>query len=178
MNRCKLSLAACEAHPPPSCPFYLAFPYLRHGAVLHAWNVMSKPSIRNISYTKLCTQNLLLNVSAPGNLFAPLWNCCQLTRNQPHQSLQLSLQSFIPTHLAHNHQVATSPEMPGFSWTALRTGVGRFVANMKIMDLSCSNLCECGKVQTAHHILHDCTTFKPPCHIYEVDNHARLELSC
>jgi len=29
---------------------------------------------------------------------------------------------------------------------------------------------ECGKMQTAHHILHDSTKFKPPCHIYEVDN--------
>jgi len=30
-------------------------------------------------------------------------------------------------------------------------------------------------VQTAHHILHDCTKFKPPCHINEVDNPAILE---
>ena len=30
-------------------------------------------------------------------------------------------------------------------------------------------------MQTAHNILHDCTKFKPLCHIYEVDNHALLE---
>ena len=58
----------------------------------------------------------LQNVSAPGNLYAPLWNCCQLTGNQPHQSLQLSNPS-LP-HSARNHQAATSPEMPGFSSTA------------------------------------------------------------
>jgi len=26
------------------------------------------------------------------------------------------------------------------------------------------DLCGCGKVQTTHHILHDCTKFKPSCH--------------
>ena len=50
------------------------------------------------------------------NLYAPSWNCCQLTGNQPHQSMQLSNASFL--HSAHNHQVATSPEMPGCSSTA------------------------------------------------------------
>ena len=43
------------------------------------------------------------------------------------------------------------------------------------MGLCGSDLCECGKVQTAHHILHDCTKFKPPCHINEVYNPAILE---
>ena len=38
------------------------------------------------------------------------------------------------------------------------------------MDLCGSELYECRKVQTAHHILHDCTKFKHPCHINEVDN--------
>jgi len=38
-----------------------------------------------------------------------------------------------------------------------------------------SDLFERGKVQTAHHILHDCTIFKPPNHIYEADNPVFLE---
>jgi len=50
-SRCALSLAASETHPPPSCPFYLALPHLRQGAVFHAWNLTPKPSIRTISYT-------------------------------------------------------------------------------------------------------------------------------
>jgi len=49
---------------------------------------------------------------------------------------------------------------------------GRFAANMKTIGLCGSDLCECGKVETAHHILHDCTKFKPPCHINEMDNPA------
>ena len=43
------------------------------------------------------------------------------------------------------------------------------------MGLCGSDLCECGKVQTAHHILHDSTKFKPPCLIYEADYAALLE---
>ena len=39
----------------------------------------------------------------------------------------------------------------------LRTGVRRFAANMKLMGLCGLDLCEYGKVQTAHHTLHDCT---------------------
>jgi len=53
---------------------------------------------------------LLLNISTPENLFAPLWKCCQLMGNQQHQSLQLSNPSFA--HLAHKYQAATYPEMP------------------------------------------------------------------
>jgi len=49
---------------------------------------------------------------------------------------------------------------------------GRFAANMKTIGLCGSDLCERGKVETAHHILHDCTKFKPPCHINEMDNPA------
>ena len=37
----------------------------------------------------------------------------------------------------------------------LRTGVGRFVANMKSMGLCGSHLCKCGKVQKTPNILHD-----------------------
>jgi len=54
-SRCALSLAAYEAHPPPSCPFYLALTHLKQFAVLHAWNFTPTLSIRNISDTKLCT---------------------------------------------------------------------------------------------------------------------------
>jgi len=93
---------------------------------------------------------------------------------EPTTPIHAALQSFIP---------AFGPQPPGCdlprnAWVQLnrlRTGVGRFSANMKLMGLCGTDWCECGKVQTAHHILHDCTIFKPPCHINEVDNPAILE---
>ena len=83
---------------------------------------------------------------------------------EPTTIIPAALQSFIP---------AFGPQPPGCylprnAWgqlNRLRTGVGRFGANMKLMGLCGSDLCECGKLQTEHHILHDCTKFKPPCHI-------------
>jgi len=80
---------------------------------------------------------------------------------EPTTPIPAALQSFIP---------AFGPQPPGCdlprnAWVQLnrlRTGVGWFAANMKLMSLCSSDLCECGKVQTAHHILHDCTKFKPP----------------
>jgi len=38
-----------------------------------------------------------------------------------------------------------------------------------------AQICECSKVQTAHHIMHNCTKFKLPCLIYEMDNPILLE---
>ena len=105
----------------------------------------------------------------------PIRSFVELSINgEPTTPIASALQSFIP---------AFSPQPPGCelprnAWVqlnCLRTGDGRFAANMKLMGLCGSDLCECGKVQTAHHILHDCTKFKPPCHINEVDNPAILE---
>ena len=45
----------------------------------------------------------------------------------------------------------------------LRTGVGRFNANMHRWGLRPSAACPCGaEEQTAHHIIHECPTFPPP----------------
>jgi len=93
---------------------------------------------------------------------------------EPTTPIPAALQSFTPSF---------GPQPPGCdlprnAWIQLirlRTGVGWFAASMKLMDFFGSDLCECGKVQTAHHILHDCTKFKPPCHINEADNPAILE---
>ena len=46
--------------------------------------------------------------------------------------------------------------------------------NIKTMGLCGPDLCECGKVQTTHHILQDCIIFKPPYDIYQLDNPALL----
>jgi len=43
------------------------------------------------------------------------------------------------------------------------------------MDLCSLDLCDCGNVQTAHHIRHYYTKFKPPCHVYGVGNPVLLE---
>jgi len=93
---------------------------------------------------------------------------------EPTTPIPAALQSFI---------LAFGPQLPGcdlprnvrVQLNRLTTVVGRFGANMKSMGLCGSDLYECGKVQTAHHILHNCTKFKPPCHINEVDNPAILE---
>ena len=62
-----------------------------------------------------------------------------------------------------------------FRVNRLRTGVSRFAANMVLMGRCGSGLRECGKVHTAHRILHVCTESQPPCHISEVDNPVILE---
>jgi len=48
---------------------------------------------------------MLQIVSTSENLFAPLWNCCQLPVPPPRQSLQLSNPSF--QHLVYNHEAET-----------------------------------------------------------------------
>jgi len=56
-------------------------------------------------------------------------------------------------------------QYPRKSWVQLnrlRTGVGRFKANMVKMGLAASNQCECGSVQTAEHILQECPMLRPP----------------
>ena len=85
-----------------------------------------------------------------------------------------ALQSFIPA-FGQQPPCCDFPRNACVQLNDLKTGVGRFAANMKLMGLWGSDLCECGKVQTAHHILHDCTKFKHPWHINEVDNPAILE---
>jgi len=78
---------------------------------------------------------------------------------EPTTPIPAALQSFIS---------AFGPQPPGCdlrrtAWVQLnrlRTGVGRFAANMKLMGLCGSDLCESGKVQTAHHILHDCSNLR------------------
>jgi len=75
---------------------------------------------------------------------------------EPTTPIPAALQSFIP---AFGPQ-PPGCDFPGNAWVqlnCLRTGVGRFAANMKLMGLCGSDLCASGKVQTAHHILHDCT---------------------
>jgi len=112
----------------------------------------------------------LLRSTKPPRSFVELLSI----NGEPTTPIPPALQSFIP---------AFGPQPPGCdlprnTWVQLnlpRTGVGRFGTNMKLMGLCGSDLYECGKVQTAHHILRDGTKFKPPCHIDEVDKPAILE---
>jgi len=138
----------------------------------YAWYFTPKPSIRNIFYTKLCLK------PSPKRLRSrkPLCSFVELLsiNGEPTTLFPAALQSFIPAF----GQQPPGCDLPRNAWVQLkrlRTGFGRFAANMILMGLCGSDLCECGKVQTAHHILHDCTKFKPPCHINEVDNPAILE---
>ena len=60
-------------------------------------------------------------------------------------------------------------ELPRNTWVTLnmlnrgRTGVGRFNYNMHRWGLRPSTACVCGPAdQTAHHIIHECPTLRPP----------------
>jgi len=67
---------------------------------------------------------------------------------EPTTLIPPALQSFIP---AFGPQ-PPSCDLPRKAWvqlTRLRTGVGRFAASMKLLGLCGSDLCECGKGQTA-----------------------------
>jgi len=90
-----------------------------------------------------------------------------LTNGEPTTPIPPTLQSFIPA-FGPQPPGCDLPRNAGVQLNRLRTGVGRFADNMKLFGVCGSDLCVCGKVQTAHHILHDQTKFKPPCHIYEV----------
>jgi len=83
---------------------------------LHAWNFTPKPSIQTSPTRNFLSKKHLLNISAPENLIAHLWYCCQLPVHPQHQPLQLSNPAHM--HLIHNHQAATSSEMPGLNSSA------------------------------------------------------------
>jgi len=172
-SRCVLSLADYEAHPPLSCPFYLTWSQLRQDSCASCLKLYTKTLNPNISYTKLSfkkTPSKHFRSRKPHRSFVVLLS----TTGTPTTPTPPALQS-------STHAFDTQP--PGCdllrnAWAQLirlRTGVGQFAANMKTLGLRLSDLCECGKMQTAHHILHGCTRFKPLCHIYVVDNLALLE---
>ena len=65
----------------------------------------------------------------------------------------------------------TSPpgcHMPRKAWVQinrLRTGHGRFNANLHRIGLADNKNCVCGDIQSASHILYHCTVMAPPCSI-------------
>ena len=140
-------ITGCLRNTPTSLPIPSGINYLRQGAVLHAWKLYTK-----VLNPKHLHENLYLKLS-PKHLRSrkPLRSFVELlsTNGEPTTATPPALQSFIP-HLVHNHQAAklNQPE----------TGVGRFADNMILLGLCGSDLCECDKVQTTHHILHTKTS--------------------
>ena len=65
-----------------------------------------------------------------------------------------------------NTMLPPGAELPRKTWVTLnrvRTGVGRFNYNMHRWGLRPSAACVCGPTdQTAHHIIHECPTLRPP----------------
>ena len=51
----------------------------------------------------------------------------------------------------------------------LRSGVGRFVANMVKRGIGRSSACLCGEIQTGEHVL-ECHTIGPPCLLQNVED--------
>ena len=54
------------------------------------------------------------------------------------------------------------PRSAWVSFNSLRTSVGRFCSNMYKWGLAPSTACECGKKQTADHIINNCLFYNPP----------------
>jgi len=68
--------------------------------------------------------------------------------------------------------------MPRKAWVQLkrlRTGHGRFNANLYRMGLADNKNCVCGDIQSASHILYHCTLVAPPCSITNTTNEGLIE---
>jgi len=98
-----------------------------------------------------------------------------------HQSLQPlepttpippALQSFIPA-FGSQPQGCDLPRNAWVQFNHPRTGVGWFAACVAQI---CVNMAR-WRVETTNHILHECTKFKPSCHIYKSDI-GRLQDRC
>jgi len=88
----------------------------------------------------------------------------------------------VPSPLElHINELTPKPvgyQYPRKSWVQLnrlRTGVGRFEANMEKMGLATSNQCERGSVQTAEHILQECAILRTPCSISDINRDDLLQ---
>ena len=70
------------------------------------------------------------------------------------------------SQLTQTQHVPPGADLPRKDWVTLnrlRTGVGRFNANMYRWGLCPSAACMCGaKEQTAEHIIYECPTLRPP----------------
>ena len=103
-----------------------------------------------------------------------LWNCCQMPVHPLHQSLQLFNLSF--PHLVLNHHAAASPGMSGFTSTACGPVLVDLWSTWKQWACAGQSF-ECGKVQTAHHILRDWTKLNSGSHLWGGQS-SSLRISC
>ena len=106
--------------------------------------------------TRLCSRHPLRN----------------LVGNLPEEDLRIPkcLSDFISswTRYPPGHDL---PRQQWVQLNRLRSGAGRFAADLHRWGLRESSTCPCGAAaQTSHHIMTDCPIFKPPCHLAEVNN--------
>ena len=62
------------------------------------------------------------------------------------------------------------PRKPWVQLNRLRSGAGRYAANMKKWGISDSDLCPCGKIQTHEHVINECSVTGPPCPLTDLDD--------
>ena len=101
----------------------------------------------------------------------------------------LSVQGFspppIPDYLkSYLSAFTNSPpgcNAPRRAWVQLnrlRTGHGKFKANLYKMGLAEDKYCDCGGIQSASHILNPYTVLSPPCSITNTTNQDLLDYLC
>ena len=59
---------------------------------------------------------------------------------------------------------------PWVQLNRLRSGAGRFAANLKQWSITDSDLCLCGQIQTNEHVITDCNVTGPLCPPTECEN--------
>ena len=62
------------------------------------------------------------------------------------------------------------PRKPWVQLNRLRSGAGRYAANMKKWGISDSDLCPCGAIQTHEHVINECSVTGPPCPLTDIDD--------
>jgi len=130
MSRCLLSLAACETHPPFSCPFHLPPHHLRQSAVL----ILERLHQSTQSEKSLTWKNLPKSTSKTSPIQKTTSLLCGIVVNYfftPTTSIHPALQSFIPSF----GQQTPGWDLPRNAWVqlnCLRIGFGRIACASQI----------------------------------------------
>jgi len=166
IDACYNLLSGKHTRPPP-CRFYLAWPHLWDKAqcyileILHQSPQSETPPTRNPAPKSFSETSPLQKPTSLVRWIVvnyPYTHCIS-----PSRSLILHSRIWSANNRLRPPQKCLRLAQPPNDWC------WSICSQHEKMGLCGSDLCECGKVETALHILHDRTKFKPLCHIYEVD---------